>query len=99
MNWKYVLAIVIASVSVSAFVMLSDTENSSADTGSSGVTYTFDSATGTLTLSGTGEMDDYMYDHNAPWYSERHSIKKVVIGDDITSIGSMAFYDLSLIHI
>ena len=45
---------------------------------------------GTLTISGTGEMADLRYS-NAPWYSDRDSIKNVVINDGVTSIGPYAF--------
>ncbi|MBQ7646069.1 MAG: leucine-rich repeat domain-containing protein, partial [Clostridia bacterium] len=49
---------------------------------------------GTLTISGIGEMEDYDYwDYiNAPWYSDREFIKKVVIESGVTSIGRDAFY-------
>lgn len=43
---------------------------------------------GTLTISGTGEMRE-MWD--APWYILRSSIKTVVIQDGVTSIGNGAF--------
>ena len=45
---------------------------------------------GTLTISGTGAMEDYGY-LVAPWYSSRSSIKKVVIESGVTSIGNYAF--------
>ena len=47
---------------------------------------------GTLTISGTGAMTDYSYFSSAPWHSNRDSIKKVVIENGVTSIGSFAFY-------
>ena len=47
---------------------------------------------GTLTVSGTGEMDNYSaYSSTAPWYNGRSSVKSVVIEDGVTSIGSYAF--------
>lgn len=54
------------------------------------VTWRLDDS-GTLTISGTGAMDDYD-EGEAPWYSSRSSIKKVVIGDGVTVIGGGAFY-------
>ena len=48
---------------------------------------------GTLTISGT-EMPDYSKG-TAPWYSQRDNIKKIVIKDRVTSIGSYAFRDCS----
>ena len=54
------------------------------------LTWTLDNS-GTLTISGTGEMTSYDY-YNAPWYSSRSSITSVVIEDGVTSIGSLVFY-------
>ena len=54
---------------------------------------------GTLTISGTGDMPDYLvyaYSSNkAPWYNDRDNIKNVVIKDGVTNIGSYAFCDCS----
>ncbi len=47
---------------------------------------------GTLTIAGTGDMADYNYEYRPLWYSNRSSIKKVIIGDGVTSIGDYAFY-------
>ena len=46
---------------------------------------------GVLTFSGKGEIYDYSYyyDHSAPWRGYR--IKRIIIGDGITTIGSRAF--------
>ena len=48
------------------------------------ITWTL-SSDGTLTISGTGDME------GAPWLSQRDEIKKVVIKDGVTSIGGGAF--------
>ena len=40
-------------------------------------------------------MPDYYYPNYAPWYSQRDKIKKVVIKDEVTSIGEYAFYRCS----
>lgn len=56
-------------------------------------TITGDDANGyTLTISGTGDMYDYTWDENAPWYDERKNVVKVVIEDGVTSIGNYSFY-------
>ena len=62
------------------------------DSGSCGenVTYSFVESTGTLTISGTGAMTNYN-SSNRPWYNYRSSIKKVVINNGVTRIGSSAF--------
>lgn len=49
---------------------------------------------GILTLSGEGDMPDPLWDEfQSPWYDCRDSITKAVVGEGITSIGGMAFYD------
>lgn len=48
--------------------------------------------TGTLTISGTGEMEEFYYYGAAPWSQNRDSIKTVVIENGVTTIGSYAFY-------
>lgn len=45
---------------------------------------------GILTISGTGEMDDY--DNTAPWYDVKDDIVYVKIMNGVTSIGDQAFY-------
>ena len=63
-------------------------------TGSCGdaLTWTLDSDTGTLTISGSGEMTNWGLDDNPPWYDDRSTVRSVIVGDGVTSIGSRAFY-------
>ena len=62
--------------------------------GEKSVKWNFDEATGTLTIYGTGPMEDYDYlDGNRPWESYIDDIQKIVIEDGITSIGNAAFSD------
>ena len=53
--------------------------------------WSFDSSTGTLTISGSGAMEDYEYGNEFPWMDYRNSIQTIVIGDQITQIGRYAF--------
>lgn len=46
---------------------------------------------GVLTISGAGDMANFS-NSTAPWYSLCTLIKTVVIGSDVTSIGSSAFF-------
>jgi hypothetical protein len=64
------------------------------DTGSCGsnVTWTFDSSSGTLTISGSGRM--YNYNDDSPFFNNSN-IKAVIIEDGVTSIGDEAFFDCS----
>ncbi len=47
---------------------------------------------GTMLIHGNGEMSDYSY-QEAPWYSERNFVKKIVINSGVTKIGKFAFID------
>ena len=101
MNWKFTLFAVLVMVSVSAYAVISEcsdgSEAASDDSGSCGdnVTYVFDSSTGTLTISGSGDMYSYSSSGNAPWYPYSSDVKEVVIEDGVTSIDQYAFYKCS----
>ncbi len=56
------------------------------------VRYEFNQLTGTLTISGSGAMYNYAYG-TTPWDPYKGSIRSVVIGDSVTSIGAYAFSD------
>ncbi len=85
-------------VSVSAFAVLSDADPSvGAATDYSGqcgadVFYELDPDAGILSISGTGEMYNYIdLDNPAPWYPFKDLIKSVAIGDSVTSVGINCF--------
>lgn len=63
---------------------------SSGDLGEN-LTWTLDN-TGTMTITGTGEMYNYSEFHIRKW--ESRAINKVIIHDGMTSIGSFAFLNL-----
>jgi len=48
---------------------------------------------GTLTINGTGAMQDFPSYDAVPWYSVRNSITSLVINSGVTSIGNYAFRD------
>lgn len=56
------------------------------------LSWSFDEATGTLSITGSGDMWDWSYNSSAPWYSLRASIKSVELPRGLTGIGSRAFY-------
>ena len=73
-----------------------DPEWSCGATDSDTVTAHFNSASGTLTFSGEGAMKNYQTMHSvAPWKTISNQIKKIVIKNGVTSIGSNAFYQCS----
>ena len=72
-----------------------DSETMGPTSGSCGkeASFTFDEATGTLTISGEGAMDDYKESDSSrpPWYPYKDKIKTIVIEEGITKIGTYAF--------
>lgn len=84
--------------SMTLFLPQAFAQDEADDSGQCGddVYYEFDGATDTLTLSGSGDTYNYDYgETRAPWstYSER--IKTIKIGDGITSIGRLFFFNVS----
>ena len=57
------------------------------------VTYSFDESTGVLTISGTGDMNQWPED-DSPWYADTR-IKTLIIDEGVTSIGDRAFQNCS----
>ena len=71
----------------------------------SGVTWqltenTDDPSTYTLTIRGSGAMEDYLMSGHQPWRSFRDQITSVVVSPGVTSIGNLAFaLSLNIIHV
>jgi len=72
--------------------VVSDTDNIYNGSCGENCTYSFDITTGTLTISGTGDMENYSSSSDVPWYSFKEDIKTIIIEDGVTSIGNDAFY-------
>jgi len=53
---------------------------------------------GTLTISGTGDMQDFS-SHGAPWYAQRKKITSLVIEEGVTGIGDRAFWDCKMMAV
>ena len=61
---------------------------------------TDDPSTYTLTISGSGAMEDYLMSSNQPWCSFRKQITSVVVSPGVTSIGNLAFaLSRNIIHV
>ena len=73
------------------FAMTAFAENYSGTCGEN-LTWELDSATGVLTISGSGGMKNYDFDLSVPWYSYTSYIKSAVISDGVTTIGDCAFF-------
>lgn len=58
------------------------------------LTWAFEEATGTLTISGTGEMTNfYSWSTNTPWGGYADRITTIVVQEGVTSLGANAFSD------
>jgi len=94
--------------SILTAIMLFFITNTFAQGGTTGpLTWSLNQSTGTLTITGNGEMPDYLDEYSPdplpiPWYEYREFINTVVIGNGVTKIGTHAFkncYNLSSINI
>lgn len=80
------------------FLGFSRAQEICAETGKCGANLTWELEDSVLTITGTGPMDNYVWDvigdvsRVSPWYFSRQLIKKVVIDQTVTSIGDYAFY-------
>ena len=85
--FSFVLAVLMIASLLPATALAADI----VDSGTCGaeVTWTLDSE-GVLTISGSGDMHDYVFS-GAPWYGSRSRVKSAVIAEGVTSIGSYAF--------
>ena len=97
-NLRQILALLLAGACLLGLILpvlateTGETTESTAPTrapGQCGESVYWTYAGGTLTVTGTGAMDDFP--DGAPWADERLLMKAVVIGDGITYIGAHAF--------
>ncbi len=95
------LAVATILLMVFGLILLCVTDESSADNqydGYCGAKVRYHYEDGTLTISGTGPMEDYAQTNSystsgIPWYGYKNEIEVVVIGEGVTSIGGGAFID------
>lgn len=91
-----ILAMLLVALPLSAFATevtdeTTETTRPVREPGQCGENMTWAYEKGTLTISGTGEMDDYP--DEAPWEAYRKEITKVVFTGGVTYVGQNAFAD------
>lgn len=69
-----------------------DNEINAANSGTCGSNLTWTLENSILTISGTGDMQDYSQNNSAPWFQFASGIKKIIVEDGVTCIGDYAFY-------
>jgi len=92
---KRILSMILSMVMLFTMLPAFSLTASAADTsGSCGekATWSFDSTSGTLTISGTGTISDYQSFTGVPWYSHMDNIFNLEINEGITAVGTNAFY-------
>ena len=86
-----ILSVILAIMMMFSIIPITASAATYSGTCGDNATWTYDTSTGILTISGTGNM----YDNNAPWSKYQNNIKEIVISDGVTSIGRAAFYGLT----
>lgn len=91
---KYFLPILcmIAALAALTLAVAAATETGSCGTD---LTYTFDTETGVLTISGTGAMTDFYRDTPAPWSSYAADVRTAVLEEGVTTLGNSALLNCS----
>ena len=88
-----ILRAVAVLVIAAALLPLGTIFASAAESGSCGASLSWSYDAGTLTISGNGEMTNFKEPEMAPWHHLRDEIRRVVLPEGLTSIGSLAFYE------
>ncbi|MBR4200856.1 MAG: leucine-rich repeat protein [Oscillospiraceae bacterium] len=84
----------IAAASPAELTVFAEEEVPTSGTCGENLTWEFDTATGTLTIAGSGKMDDFS-EHPGPWSEFQEAIKIINLSDGVTSIGDYAFQECS----
>ncbi len=82
------------------FSLLASAETVSGTIGTEGaISWSYDTETRELVISGTGAMTDYSAASETPWYSYAGFIKSVVIEEGITTVADYAFKSTALTEV
>ncbi|MBQ8140736.1 MAG: leucine-rich repeat protein [Clostridia bacterium] len=70
------------------------------DSGScgSGLTWSYDSDTKVLSISGNGSMTDFESSSEAPWVNAKSAIKTITVSDGVQTVGNYAFYGFTALE-
>ena len=80
--------VVLLAIIVAYFPIIAHADNKGSGTCGDNLTWTLDD-TGTLTISGKGDMGDCWH---SPWDGYKDLIKKIKVQNGVTSISTLAFY-------
>ena len=71
---------------------------SAAESGDCGANATWTLENGVLTIYGSGNIQSYTEDNMPPWYETRTEVIEIIIGEGITGIGDLVFYECSSVQ-
>ncbi len=94
---KFILFLSIIAILFSVTFIVVSADESVVTSGTCGenLVWNYESETGALTISGSGNMHEYSTHSDIPWAHLRKEIKAAVISDGVTSISSRAFSSCS----
>ena len=92
---KRFFSLMLALCMVGSIIVTVHVSAEATNSGTCGENLTWMLGDGTLTISGSGDMYDYIYP-DMPWYSSLSDINNVIIGNGVTSIGDYAFTNANL---
>ena len=79
-------------IAILAIVMSATAQAQNPTSGTAGpLTWKYDTGTKTLTISGKGDMPNYVAENPAPWQSLNKEVLKLVVEEGVTGIGNNAF--------
>ena len=89
---RKITAVLIAAILILSLVPCAFAETIAEGDCGDGATWVLDDA-GTLTISGSGAVDDYGYNEGgmAPWWEYRENVTDIVLENGITRVGNRAF--------
>ena len=100
-RWRYLFIFLIIAIGGSAFFISGVSAAAYNGTCGDDLTWTLNTDSGVLKISGTGDMYDYFYHSSSElpdWYEYRDSIKTISLDPRMTSIGDCAFYQCTAIQ-
>ncbi len=89
--WALCLALIFALAPQMSLIAHAETNSGNCGAEGDNLTWTLDTETGVLTISGSGAMADYAQ-WERPWADAEESVTTVVLPAGLTHIGSNAFY-------
>ena len=95
LNIRRSMALVLAALLLAALLvpsLLIPVSAETAESGTCGAELTWSFSAGTLTITGKGDMDSYNDSVLPPWDGFKDQILKLVLPEELTSIGHSAFY-------